>query len=169
MSRVVPEVLDAWRMVAARWGYEGRWPLAKMRRLRSSLVSTEGDASFAIDFDRDQLNLPFVQLRVAADLVLECQRSLQQFILPVRVTQRLGLIRDEADEAALPAGYEPLLVPDNGLLSPATLVEDELILALPTVPVMPGSDAVEREWGPGEDERRHASPFAALAGWKREH
>ena len=168
MSAEVPEVLDAWRMVAARRGFEGRLPLSSMERLRGSLVDTEGEVRFAIEFDHDALKLPFAELRIDAQLPLECQRSLQRFLYPVKLSQRLGLIRDEADEAALPEGYEPLLVPADGLLQPAVLVEDELILALPTVPVMPGSEAVERDFDPDQEALRQASPFAALAGLKRE-
>ena len=32
------------------------------------------------------------------------------------------------------------------MLRPAELVEDELILAVPVVPVMPGTEAMERDW-----------------------
>ena len=168
MSVEVPAVLDAWRMVAARRGFEGRLPLASMERLRGSLVDAEGEVRFSLEFDHDALKVPYVELRIDAGLPLECQRSLQRFVYPVQLVQRLGLIRDEADEAALPEGYEPLLVPEDGLLHPAELVEDELILALPTVPVMPGSEAVEREWSADEEEVRRANPFSALAGLKRD-
>jgi uncharacterized protein len=168
MSVEVPEVLDAWRMVAARRGFEGRMPLASMERLRGSLLDTEGEVRFSLEFDRDALKVPYVELRIDAGLPLECQRSLQRFVYPVQLVQRLGMIRDEAEEAALPEGYEPLLVPEDGLLHPAELVEDELILALPTVPVMPGSEAVEREWSADEEEVRQANPFSALAGLKRD-
>jgi uncharacterized protein len=168
MSVEVPEVLDAWRMVAARRGFEGRLPLSSMERLRGSLLDTEGEVRFSLEFDRDALKVPYVELRIDAGLPLECQRSLQRFVHPVQLVQRLGLIRDEAEEAALPEGYEPLLVPEDGLLHSAELVEDELILALPTVPVMPGSEAVEREWSADEEEVRRANPFSALAGLKRD-
>jgi uncharacterized protein len=168
MSAEVPEVLDAWRMVAARRGYEGRLPLSSMERLRGSLLDTEGEVRFSLEFDHDALKVPYVELRIDAGLPLECQRSLQRFVYPVQLVQRLGMIRDEAEEAALPEGYEPLLVPEDGLLHPAELVEDELILALPTVPVMPGSEAVEREWSADEEEVRQANPFSALAGLKRD-
>lgn len=168
MSAEVPEMLDAWRMVAARREFEGRLPLSSMGRLRGSLVDDEGEVRFSIAFDRDSLQLPYAELRIAAELPLECQRSLQRFLFPVSLVQRLGLIRDEADEAALPEGYEPLLVPADDMLHPAQLVEDELILALPTVPVDPASDAVERDFEASEEEVRQASPFAALAALKRE-
>lgn len=167
MSAEVPTELDAWRMVAARREFGGRLPLASMDRLRGSLVDSEGEVSFSIAFDHDALQVPYAELRIAAALPLECQRSLQRFLFPVELVQRLGLIRDEADEAALPEGYEPLLVPADGMVYPAALVEDELILAVPTVPVAPGSEAVERDYRPSAEERDAANPFAALAGLRR--
>ena len=153
-------------MVAARRTFEGALPLSTMPRLRDSLVDTEGDARVEIDFDTDALRVPYIELRITAKLPLECQRSLQRFAYPVRIVQRLGLIRDEADEEALPEGYEALLVGEDGLVRPAELVEDELILAVPVVPVAPGTDVVEQDWAAPEEETQRASPFAALSQLK---
>jgi uncharacterized protein len=164
----VPELLDVWRMVAARREFEGRVPLAAMTRLRDSLVDAEGEVRYTLAFDTDALRVPYVELRVEVELPLECQRSLRRFLFPVRLVQRLGLIRDEADEAALPPDYEALLVADDGMLRPVELVEDELILALPVVPVSPEAEAVERDFAPTAEETAQANPFAALSGWKKE-
>lgn len=158
-------------MVVARRGVEGRLPLSALTRLEGSLLDTQGDVRFALDFDRDSFQVPYVELRIDAELPLECQRSLQRFLLPVKIVQRLGLIRDEADEAGLPPGYEPLLVPDDGELRTAELVEDELILAVPVVPVSPGSEAVERDWPATQVEqdefsKSSANPFSALSALK---
>ena len=155
-------------MVAARREFEGRIPLAAMTRLRDSLLQPDGDVRYQLAFGTDALKLPFAELRIEAELPLECQRSLQRFLLPVRLVQRLGLIRDEADEAALPEEYEALLIDADGMLKPAELVEDELILALPVVPVAPDAEAVEREFAPTVEETAQANPFAALAGWKKD-
>jgi uncharacterized protein len=171
MSANLPEMLDAWRMVAARRGVEGRLPLSALTRLRDSLVDAEGEVSFSIEFDQDPLKVPFAELKIAAELPLQCQRSLQRFLLPVNIEQRLGLIRSEAEEAALPPGYEPLLMPDDGMLRTVELVEDELILAVPVVPVMPGSETVERDWPADEaaaPEPERPNPFAALAALKKD-
>jgi uncharacterized protein len=163
----VPEVLDAWRMVVARRSFEGSLPLASLPRLRDALCEPEGQVGYRIGFDRDSLGIPYAELHIATELPLQCQRSMQRFLLPVDVVQRLGLIRDEADEAALPEGYEPLLVPEDGAVRPAELVEDELILALPVVPLAPGSEPLEHEWSPPEEEAAKAGPFAALAALKK--
>ncbi|MBB3274858.1 uncharacterized protein FHW78_000655 [Pseudoxanthomonas sp. OG2] len=138
-----------------------------MTRLQGLLNDTDGEARYTIEFDQDALRVPYVELRIEAQLPLVCQRSLQRFLLPVSLVQRLGLVRDEADEAALPPDYEALLVPEDGMLHPADLVEDELVLAVPVVPVNPESDAVERDWPAQEEELAKANPFAALASLKK--
>ena len=96
-------------MVAAKRVFEGRLRLSSLSRLRDVLCDErdsvsvdaleEGVVRFAIEFDRDALQVPFVEVRVDAELPLECQRSLQMFLHPVHVVQRLGLILDEAAHA----------------------------------------------------------------------
>ena len=169
MSAEMPEILDAWRMVAARREFEGRIALSALPRLRDALFDAAGEVAFALEFDRDAMRMPYVELRIDAELPLQCQRSLQRFAYPVRVVQRLGLIRDEAEEAALPTGYEPLLLPEDGALRPLDLVEDELLLAIPVVPVKPGSEAVERDWPVSTEEEVRANPFAGLAALKKKN
>ena len=168
MSANVPEILDVWRMVAAKRSFEGRVPLAALERLQGLLSDTEGDTGFVLQFDTDPLlKLAYVELQVDAVLPLECQRSLRRFLFPVNFVQKLGLIRDEADESALPEEYEALLVPEDGMLRLLDLVEDELVLAVPAVPVDPDSVAVERDWAPPEEELAKANPFAGLASLKK--
>lgn len=168
MSAELPEILDAWRMTASRREFDGRTPLSAFRRLADVLSDAEGEVAFVLGFDRDAMQIPFVELKIDAELPLQCQRSLQRFLLPVRIVQRLGLIREEAEEAGLPEGYEPLLVPEDGMLRPLELVEDELILAVPVVPVKPGSDAVERDWPVTAEEEVRANPFSGLAALKKQ-
>ena len=142
-------------------------PLSAMGRLGGSLADTEGECRYALEFGRDALQVPYVELSIEAGLTLVCQRSLERFVFPVQTVQRLGLIRDEAEEAALPPGYEALLLDEDGLVRPLDLVQDELVLALPVVPMAPGSEPVERTWSAGEEELQAASPFAALASLKK--
>ncbi len=155
-------------MVEARRIFAGHVALAALPRLRDSLQDPEGEVRFTLEFGCDLLQLPFVDLGIEAELPLQCQRSLRRFLLPVRLQQRLGLIRREIDEAALAPDCEPLLVAADGMLRPLDLVEDELILALPVVPVAPDTEAVERDFAPTAQERAGQGPFAALAGWKPE-
>lgn len=163
MNAALPETVDAWRMVQARRLFQGSLRLATMSRLRGSLAATDGVVTFDLEFGRDDLGVPFLHARADAQLPLTCQRTLETFALPVHIDTRLGLITQEADEAALPTGYEPLLTGD-GALRLADVIEDELILALPVVPVKPGAVPPVHAWTDSEEPQAAAqpNPFAVL-------
>jgi uncharacterized protein len=166
MSTALPPVLDAWRAVSAGARFEGVLPLERLARLRPSLVDAEGQAEYVVQFGRDALDQPYVELAVKARLPLQCQRSLGRFLQPVELVQRLGLITREDQEAALPEGTEPLLLDQGAELHPAELIEDELILALPVVPIDPEAGEVEADWPHATDDSDKPNPFAALAALK---
>ena len=169
MSANVPETLDAWRMVVARRRFDGQVSLAELTRLQGLVADTDGECSYSLEFGRDEvLRVSYVELTIDTALPLTCQRSMQRFLLPVKVTQRLGLIRDEDEESSLPEEYEALLVPEDGQLRPLDLVEDELVLAVPVVPLSPDGEAVDKDWAPSEEETKKANPFAALAALKKQ-
>ena len=169
MSATLPPVLDAWRMVSACRVFEGGLAVSSMPRLAAALVSDSGRCRYVAEFGRDALGTGYVELRLEADLELLCQRSLEPFVLPVQVFQRLGFITDEAQEAALPEGYEPVLLDAEGGVRLPELIEDELLLALPSYPVKPETDVLEVSWPPDvamEEPEPTANPFAALVSLK---
>lgn len=168
MSAALPLILDAWRMVTAQRIFEGGLDISAMPRLAAALVSSDGRCRYTMEFGRDSLGTGFVELQVEASLPLICQRTLEVFELPVRIEQRLGLITDESQESALPEGYEPVLLDAEGNVRPIDLIEDELLLALPAVPVRPDSESVDVTWPPEAPvEEPPASAFAALAQLKQ--
>lgn len=172
MSVTLPESVDAWRMVSARRSFEGTLPIATLSRLCEVLASADGEVRFELDFGRDNLGISYVDVRAQASLTLVCQRTLEPFVLPVTLDTRLGLIAQERDEAGLPPDCEPLLVAEDGRLKPADVIEDELLLALPLVPVNPDSSLPDEVTGhdPDEDlagEGRSENPFAVLRELKK--
>ena len=147
-------------------------PVARLARLCGALAGDEGEVGFRLDFGRDELGTDYVDVHAQAPLTMICQRTLEPFVLTVTVDSRLGLIRQERDEAGLPPGCEPLLVAEDGRLDPADVIEDELLLALPLVPVNPDSslpDALVGRGEPesGEAESRENNPFAVLRELKK--
>jgi uncharacterized protein len=160
--------VDAERMVAGRRSFEGSLPVAELPRLVEALANDSGEVAYRLDFETGELGEPRLHVRARAGLTLECQRSLEPFVFPAEVDARLGLLADEADADALPGDCEPLLL-EGGALSPRKVIEDELLLVLPLVPVKPGSEILQGEWttpgeGPRDAERDEAvtHPFADL-------
>ncbi|MGH8115331.1 MAG: YceD family protein [Rhodanobacteraceae bacterium] len=168
MSASLPASVDADRMVAGRRSFEGVLSVAELPRLVEALADDRGEVSYRLDFEQGDLGGPQLHVRLAAGLTLECQRTLQLFEWPAEVDSRLGLLANEDDAPALPAGCEPLLL-EGGELSPTRVIEDELLLALPLVPVKPGSDVLQGDWNaPGCDpqdagrDEAVTHPFADL-------
>jgi DUF177 domain-containing protein len=155
-------------MVAGRRSFEGVLPVAELPRLVAALAKDSGEVAYNLDFEQGQLGDPELHVRLAARLTLECQRTLQPFEWPVEVDTRLGLLACEEDAAALPEQCEPLLL-EHGTLQPRKVIEDELLLALPLVPVKPGSEILQGEWNAPRRTSQEAAqgetvthPFAEL-------
>jgi uncharacterized protein len=145
MSASLPASVDAERMVAARRYFEGVLLVAQLPRLAGALADDRGEATYRLDFEQGKLGGLQLHVQLQAGLTLECQFSLDEFIFPVVVDVRLGLLTDDADVDALPADCEPLLL-EQGMLSPRRVIEDELLLALPLVPVKPGGTVPAGGW-----------------------
>ncbi|HEX7369823.1 MAG TPA: YceD family protein [Rhodanobacteraceae bacterium] len=168
MSASLPASVDAERMVAGRRSFQGVLPVAELPRLVEALAKDSGEIAYNLDFEQGQLGGPELHVRLAARLTLECQRTLQPFEWPVEIDTRLGLLDDEDEAAALPGQCEPLLL-ENGTLQLRRVIEDELLLALPLVPIKPGSEMLEGDWNtpgfkPQDAEQGEAvtHPFADL-------
>ncbi|MET0256792.1 MAG: YceD family protein [Luteibacter sp.] len=142
--------------------------MSVFHRLGDVIASTDGDVTYELDFGTDDFGTKYVAVRATAPLTLICQRSLEPFVLPVEVDTRLGLIVHEREEAGLPPGYEALLVEKDGKLDPIATIEDELLLALPLVPVNPDYVLPDDVLSAGEEEEpsqeKTENPFAALRG-----
>lgn len=167
MHAPLPDQIDVERAVATGRIYAGSFPLANLPRLTSLLAGSDGDVRYELKFGRNMIGQRMVEMHVETGFPLICQASLDPFVLPVQVDTRLGFVKSEDDDAGLPEGFEPALT-DAGMVSPAALIEDELILVVPVIPRKPGATVkqptMESE-GEAVDEKPH--PFAALASLQR--
>jgi uncharacterized protein len=75
---------------------------------------------------------PTVAVRAEGEVFLACQRCMKPCACRVDETAMLVVVAHDTDE--VPGGYEPLLG-DPERLSVAELIEEQLLLGLPLVPV----------------------------------
>lgn len=170
MVTPLPDSVDAWRMVSSRRSFSGRLPVEKFGRLCETLADTSGEVAYTLDFGSDDQRVCYVDVHADTVLRLTCQRTLQPFALPMTVDTRLGMIRHEHEETGLPPNYEPLLVPSDGQVKPADLIEEELLLAMPLVAIDPDSSPEPLVPVPDEEpsaDRADGNPFAALRELKK--
>jgi uncharacterized protein len=73
-----------------------------------------------------------IEARVEGDVFLTCQRCLKPCACAVDETASLAVVASDTDE--VPGGYEPLLG-DAERLSVAEVIEEQVLLGLPLVPM----------------------------------
>ena len=156
---------DPWKLAAAGGHLQGAVRLEHMPRLNSLLAATAGRVAVTLEADIDAQHIAFLTGHLEAAVMVVCQRCLAPMLLPLNVPFRLGLVRSEAQAARLPEEYEPLLVPEDGLTTFAW-VEDELILALPLVPLHSDLHQCEAQgftWPKPAPLVEQSRPFASLS------
>lgn len=168
MSSVLPSQLDPWRVVDNRAVVAGRLPLSSLPRLRGLLLDATSDVRFRLGFSRDEARRAVLHCEVATTLKLRCQRCLEALDYKVNADTWLALVSSIDEERLLPERYDPLLV-DEGSIRPRDLIEDELLLALPQIPM---HEPVMCAWqildvDVARMRSGKASPFAVLAALKR--
>lgn len=157
--------LDIERLAHVEAGVDFDVPLAELPRLKSRIAGIGGSVHGAARFGR-QSRFAVAELSLAGKATLQCQRCMQAMELSIDSTTHVALIVAEADAAEVPEELEPVLARE-GRISAGELVEEELLLALPIVPLheelrecaVPASVPLVAEEAPEPVTQR---PFAGL-------
>ena len=139
MSSPWSKPLDVDRLSEAEADVDFAIPLAELPRLRAQLASVAGEVHGRVHFRR-AAGIPVAELTVNGIASLVCQRCLETLEVGVEATTEVGLIATEADASRVPEELEPVLAPE-GRISVGELVEEELLLTLPIVPLHAEGDA----------------------------
>ncbi|WP_455217635.1 YceD family protein [Kaarinaea lacus] len=131
MSDRFTEIIDPLALATKGRTVEGKVALKECGRLLPLLRSSEGDIEFSLSFDIDESGIPRVRGKTQATLILQCQRCMEDMEYPVVSKVRLGIVPTRKAAEDLPDNYEPLVRDDE--TSIVSILEDELILALPIV------------------------------------
>lgn len=146
----------------------GQWPLAELARLKTAVVDDDAVITWHVAGALDSHNRPVLSVRVGGEVRVACQRCLEPMPVPLAISTDIVLFADEDRLAAAEADdpeLECLLVEEARDVR--TLVEDEVILALPYVALHDECVGLGSDEEDEDDELPAASPFAALAALKR--
>ncbi|MDR2881355.1 MAG: YceD family protein [Azoarcus sp.] len=156
-------ITDVFKFAAGGGMQEGEVPTVRLGRLADQLAVNESVICWRLFGSLDAEGNPRLDLVVSGQLMLRCQRCLggldwdlviEVTLLPVRAGQDLPEDELENDEA------DVIEIDGDGGLDVLSLVEDEIILALPIAPRHADCGMPEVA---GTGVRRE-SPFAKLAG-----
>lgn len=146
----------------------------RLRRLAGLLSAmpegVDGDFSgieVGIGFERDGEGVAGLRIDVSGSLPLRCQRCLQAVEWPLRLSTRLTVVMDDAEAEALADPFDSAILED-GELRLETVVEDEILVALPLAPVHESGENCNSAGAPIKESENETEqtyrPFASLAG-----
>lgn len=162
----LPKQIDPIRLIQQSVVLKGEIDFKDMPRLQSSLNDKQGKATFEWQFFQDDDKRPLIQGNIKATVGLICQRCLKPVAWVINQNVGLMIITQQHTEDDLPDGYEALELEHNPIQL-ISLVEDELILALPIIAthdVCPDNQYQQAEsWDEFRDEH---NPFSVLKNLK---
>ena len=167
----IPPHVDPRKLADRGATLEGVLPIASLPRLAEQLVDDVGEVRAKLLFERDERRAAVIHGEFDVEVKMVCQRCLGVARLPIHGEYSYVVVKEGADEQSVPKGYDALEVGEEPL-DLLTLVEDELLLALPIVPVH-DSEICQQPAGleepePSEDEVQRSNPFSVLAQLKRD-
>ena len=143
---------------------EGDVLVTRMPRLQAVVASGDKPAYATLRCWKDEQHRYIVDVTVQVTVALECQRCLSQCELELATQSSLCVVWNEDSIKELPSGCDPLIAGDVSDLY--ALVEEEILLVLPAVPMHDVGDCedVSRAFGDSTMNvaEKGESPFASL-------
>jgi uncharacterized protein len=87
-----------------------------------------------VEFDKGRGGFPRLRMAVAGELHLQCQRCLGPVTWPVKIRNSLLVLRRQDEAKQIVDPFDCIVVDADGL-SLATVIEDEILAALPLAPM----------------------------------
>jgi uncharacterized protein len=129
--------LDAFRLAREHGVVEGSVDAHGLSRVADVLADGPADVAWRIEGSADAAGRPALAIEIAGSVPLICQRCLDDFDWPVAQRTEVLLAHDERELALLDADSSAEVVLAGAPVAALTLVEDELLLALPFSPRHP--------------------------------
>jgi uncharacterized protein len=173
MSLRLPEFIDPWHFAEIGKELTGHVSLTNLPRLKGILLDLEGEAEVLLRFNKGKSRQVRITGHVKADLKQECQRCLEPVTISVESDVDVVVVEGYEEAELLAEELEPLLAGDKRIRL-TEVVEDELLLALPQVPMHPEDEckaAYENyegspEQAAEEEVEKKSNPFAVLKDLK---
>lgn len=165
----VSPVKDAQR----RLDYEGYYSANQVERLLEAVSKILSDVQVNLSFSIDPQKLVVMRGNASVDVELICQRCNKPFVYTLDCQFCYSPVSNMNQADLLPEIYEPIELDQFGEIDLLALIEDELILSLPLVPMHKPEhcevSVAEQVFGELPEElASKPNPFAVLANLKKQ-
>lgn len=167
----LPQRVDAVKLVDNNQQFNATIDASVLTRLGEAVVNCSAPVHCEIQFERDQENNRVMTGSCHTQVVMICQRCLGEVTFPIESSFELGLVFNDDQARQLPRRLEPVELDEQGQLDLWTVMEDEVLLALPPFPVHEHGECELKQPEPEpettESDVQRPNPFDVLAKLKQ--
>jgi len=126
----VPRQIDPSKFAQQGICLKGNVEISSLSRLVEVLEDSEGEVAIDLKFAIDEQKARTLRGTVDTHAKVICQRCLDTVVLDLHCELSLAVVRDEDEAKQLPSYLEPWIA-DEGMVDLYSVIEEELLLALP--------------------------------------
>lgn len=158
----LPLTIEPKRLAKHGETLSGQYALHEMHRLGELLHDKSGKISFRLQFSHDDdSRISFIMGEIQANIHIVCQRCLGCMDLKIERTVYLGIPDGQDETLKLPEDCEPLILDEQSVLLDS-LIEDEVLLAIPIAPMHEAEKCSATEILERINDKNSNNPFTAL-------
>lgn len=162
-------LIDAFEFCRLKERREGELAVAELPRLAEESVDGAGAIRWSLQGGADMRGHPVLELSVAGEVRLVCQRCMSPFTFPIESSSVLVLAPDEAGADEIDAQLEDEdveVIVGSRSFDVRQVIEDEALLAIPLSPKHETCAGGVVESEPAAEPEKE-SPFAVLKNLKK--
>ncbi|MFC3031184.1 23S rRNA accumulation protein YceD [Pseudoalteromonas fenneropenaei] len=167
----IPITLDPSRAAQRRSDYQGIVPLEELSRLEQVVLDEAGEIAVTIRCEFDEQGLVVVRGHMQTHLNVTCQRCNGELGLDLEQDFAYTPVGLGAESDDLPDSYDVVELDEHGEINLRQIIEDELILSIPIVPMHEEAtcsySAEPHSFGEIEAEESKPNPFEILKQLKK--
>lgn len=164
----LPHRVDAVKLVESNQEFNATIDVSELIRLNEAVEQCLDSVTCRLVFRRGEDNHRTLEGSCQTRVTMTCQRCLGSVEIPVQSQFELGLVFNDDQAKSLPRRLEPVLMDEKGILDLWSVIEDEVLLALPSFPTHPETECQLSQPVPDEtiEDDKGPNPFDVLAQLK---
>jgi uncharacterized protein len=156
----IPEIIRLLPFSKKGLTFTHTYKVSDFPRIKALTHNFTGAVRVSLDFYLEKNRIPCIEGQVKLDVALDCQRCLQEVVLPLKPSFKLAFIKNEQQSEELDSSFETILNAEEEF-STKEFLTDEVLISIPMIPMHSHECASYKDSTP-INEQKVKNPFEIL-------
>ena len=160
LNKSLPDQLKLFNFAKKEISLSGLYQISDFPRITEIASNKKDNVRVELSFYLKNNKTPCVEGIIELDIVLTCQRCLDNLSIALKVNFNLAFVRNDQQSEELDSHYEIYVIEEEELAT-FDLISDEILLSIPMVPTH-DYDCIKEINKQGIVEEKSENPFSIL-------